>query len=258
MTSIAVFESGRGPEMQKNYGDRFDAASARFISAELRIEHPEATAQATSTIVPCAFFRNSGDLLATVELNVTPREGWLVTTDFNGWGSATAGSWKPGEYRIDCALENRIIASAKFVVTPPADIPAYQGWVRTIRLFEGGSGFPPRDERNYTDRFGPGARFINVELEIDLPPAAKQMGDTSVACTFFKGVIEPVGTVQIWLTPQPGWTSVYNQNGWGHANGGAWPPGDYRVVCSHGGRDIASLPFTVTPPMDLTPTVKFP
>ncbi len=116
--------------------------------------------------------------------------------------------------------------------------------VTAIRFFESGGNIPDLKSRVVTTRFDALAtRFINVELELEYPKAAK-VTEFQVACRFEAPGVEPRQAV-VKGRVEPGWTGSYHTAGAGSGNRGTWTEGVYRVTCAEEGQVVASTAIEV-------------
>lgn len=114
---IRFYEAGADgvPVGQRFYSTRFAAAQSRFIVWELNLVHANPHQRYDFTIH--AIWKNSDgsvvgeqDLSAFFESNSTSSEHTL------GWGSQTAGSWRPGKYTVELYSRNSLLATRSFEV----------------------------------------------------------------------------------------------------------------------------------------------
>lgn len=111
---IRLYEAGddRGSEEMQTYLKQFDASKTRFIWAELNVINHQTRSWFCE--ITFNFFNEAGQLKGSVtELRqVKPTEDELNIT--SGWGSAAAGAWFPGRYRLEIVFMDRVIAAVPF------------------------------------------------------------------------------------------------------------------------------------------------
>ncbi len=269
VTRLRFFEGGRAPPTlrDRQYAARFDSATARTIYAEIGLAYPPAP-QAVSLKIECGFTAPGGTSAGTASVPVQADAGWELSVHAGGIGADTPGTWKAGAYAVTCRFGGKVISSGSFEIARPAAVAArpeakpsskpaspppgkpapplggLKAKVVAVRLFESGGEVPDRKNRVITTTFDAlTTRFINLELELEYPAAARRTefevpckieGPDSVArMPVVKGAIEP------------GWVGSYHNIGWGARNRGLWPEGAYRITCREQGQVLASTEFKV-------------
>ncbi len=269
VTRLRFFEGGKTPPTlrDRQYAARFDSASVRSIFAEIGLAYPPA-AEAVSLRIDCGFTAPGGGSAGSAVVPVQADAGWELSVHAGGIGGDSPGAWKAGTYVVACRFGGKVIASGSFEIARPAAAPSrpdprppakpsgkapgkpptplggLKARVTAVRLFESGGDVPDRKNRVITTTFDAlTTRFINLELELEYPPAARhtefeipceiQGPDSAPRVPVVKGAIEP------------GWVGSYHNVGWGARNRGLWPEGAYRVTCRDQGQVVATTEFKV-------------
>ena len=116
--------------------------------------------------------------------------------------------------------------------------------VTAIRFFESGAELPDRRRRIVTTTFDAlTTRFINLELELEYPPASRRT-EFRVECRF-AGPDTTARTPVIQAVVEKGWTGSFHTAGWGARQNGGWPAGTYQVACTEEGQKVAAASFEV-------------
>ncbi len=129
--------------------------------------------------------------------------------------------------------------------TPDWDIPALQANVEALRFFEGPKEQPPRDEREYGQRFARAeARYVYYELYLEYEEHDRRI-DFALDIVYYY----PDGSVFTEFTGnhhiEPDWTTSWHAKGWGWGEPGKWTLGTYRVELYLEGEMIASGTFEI-------------
>lgn len=127
----------------------------------------------------------------------------------------------------------------------PSMIPGLSVLEASLRFFESGQGFPPREQRVYATVFdGHAARFINWELELKFVTAQAPV-DVPIDAHFYRPDGSVLATQDVPGQIQAGWDWYAAWHGWGAPNPGSWTAGTYTVRISVAGNPVASASFVV-------------
>ncbi len=116
--SIRFFESGSTipPQTQRVYDGSFIASQVRFINTEVWLDL-DAPRRELYVPLNCTTFDQSGGVIANFGLENRIKSDATNWYNQIGWGRQAPGSWKPGDYRVDCAYGGKVVASGRFKVT---------------------------------------------------------------------------------------------------------------------------------------------
>ncbi len=269
VTRLRFFEGGKTPPTlrDRQYTARFDSATTRLIYAEIGLAYPPAP-EAVSLRIECGFTAPGGAAAGTALVPVQADAGWELSVHAGGVGAEAPGTWKAGTWAVSCRFGGKVISSGSFEIarpavvaappaakppTPPAGRPAekpvtplgiLKAKILAVRLFESGGEVPDRKNRVLTTTFdGLTTRFINLELELEYPPAAKK-AEFELACRI-EGPDSVARVPVVRGVIEPGWVGSYHNVGWGSRNRGLWPEGSYRVTCRDQERVMATAEFKV-------------
>ena len=114
---IRFYEGGAEgvPLGQRFYSTQFAAAQSRFIVWELNLIHTKPHERYDFTIH--AIWKNSdGSVLGEQDLPAYFESNWTSSEHSLGWGSQTAGSWRPGTYTVELYFEKSLLTTRSFEV----------------------------------------------------------------------------------------------------------------------------------------------
>jgi hypothetical protein len=281
ITRIRFFEGGKPLPgvLERSYAARFDSASTRTMYVELGLAYPPAP-RAVAVSIECGFTAPSGAPAGTALVEVKADAGWELSVHAGGAGPDTPGGWAVGSYPVACRHGGRIVASGTFEIMRPAPAPPppasraparqptrpagpqhdpnarvpavlsgaavgpLKARVTAVRLFESGGQAPEREQRVITTNYDAlTTRFINIELEIEYPRAARAT-EFEIPCRF-QGPDSTQRIPVVRVSVDAGWVGSYHLAGWGARNRGQWPEGRYTVVCEADGKVLATSAFTV-------------
>jgi hypothetical protein len=127
----------------------------------------------------------------------------------------------------------------------PAAVPAVNGKLRHIRLFESGANIPSQVDRAFQTKFEQArTRYINTELTFDFAAPGRPV-DFKVECAYLNAADSVIGKLDFAFSVKPEWVNVLHNNGWGWASPGVWKTGTYRVRCSSDGVVVAETTFEI-------------
>lgn len=274
VTRVRFFEGGLtlpGPR-DRQYTARFDSAATRLVYTEIGLAYPP-LARAANLRVECSYAGPGGASAGTATVEVQADAGWELSVHAGGTGREPAGSWKPGAYRVECRYGGKVIASGGFEILPAAraaappapkreepkrqdtrreeprkEVPATWGGLKArvvaVRFYESPGGTVDQKTRVVTTSFeARTTRFINVELDLEYPKAAKAV-DFEVQCR----ATGPDSTARVAVlkgSVETGWAGSYHTGWWGSRERGLWPEGNYAVSCLQEGAQVAAAEFTV-------------
>lgn len=264
VTRVRFFEGGTalpGPR-ERQYATRFDSAATRLIYVEIGLAYPP-LARSASLRIECGYSGPGGVGAGTAAVEVQADAGWELSVHAGGAGREPAGSWKPGAYRVECRYGGRVIASGGFEIAaavrpaapppprreePKKEIQATWGGLKArvvaVRFYESPGGTVDQKARKVTTTFeARTTRFINVELDLEYPKAAKAV-DFEVQCRA-TGADSTARVAVLKGSVQAGWAGSYHTGWWGSRERGLWPEGKYAVSCLESGVPVASAEFTV-------------
>lgn len=114
--SLRFFESGRdvAPPGEREHANRFAAESARFLLLELTLFFPP-WRDIEPPVVTCAREGPMGHWSVDLTLRREENSRERVLAGGSGWDEP--GKWEPGEYRVSCSVDGRVIASDRFEIT---------------------------------------------------------------------------------------------------------------------------------------------
>jgi SH3-like domain-containing protein len=118
MVNVMRFYEG-GPDVvpvgQRFYSTRFAAAQSRFIFWELNLVHANPHQRSDFTIH--AIWKNlDGSVVAEQDLNAFFESNQTSSEHSFGWGSQTAGWWRPGKYTVELYSRNSLLATRSFEI----------------------------------------------------------------------------------------------------------------------------------------------
>jgi hypothetical protein len=124
VTALRFFEDGPGdyPALaDRRYATEFDSASTRYVAVQLDIELP-APGRLVDVDVECMFVRPDGSEMGAVDMSFMLPGDRTQSYETNARGSATAGTWSAGTYRVTCTNAGAAIARQEFTIvrsSPP-------------------------------------------------------------------------------------------------------------------------------------------
>ena len=282
VTRMRFFEGGKALPgvLERHYATRFDSTATRAVYVELGLAYPPAPS-ATTLRIECGYTAPSGAPAGTAVVVVEADAGWELSVHAGGTGSDAPGGWTPGNYQVACRHGGRVIATGAFEIGRPAPAPVappagksvarapvkpvassndanaktpavlsgiavgpLKARVTAVRLFESGGEVPDRQDRVITTSFDAlTTRFINIELELEYPRAARSIG-FEIGCRF-DGPDSTARTPTVRGSVDAGWIGSYHTAGWGARNRGMWPEGTYKVTCQGDGKTVVSSEFKV-------------
>jgi len=196
------------------------------------------------------------------QVDIEPEVGKVATT-----GTTTVSPRESTTYTITAIGEGGVnTATAHVNVTPAATegvstrlramrqealaattggIPIPGARVTEVKFFESGYDAPVLGQRTYQQSFNHRtARYISWELNITCPAIASQV-NFDIDATFYN----PDGSIfaqqTLHASAQTGWTGPVFNLGRGWKEPGNWKRGNYRVVLSVNGSQVASNSFQV-------------
>jgi hypothetical protein len=267
---------------ERQYAARFDSAVTRSIYVEIGLSYPPLREPAALKI-ECGYTAPGGMPAGSALIDVQADVGWELSVHAGGSGRATPGGWAAGAYQVACHFGSKVIASGSFEIIRPAPVVApaapalrpavkpgvkaatkptprveekpagtlgsapfggLKGRVSAVRFFESGGDVPDRRDRVIATSFDAlTIRFINIELELEYPKAARR-AVFEVACRY-EGPDSTARTPVVKGEVDAGWIGSYHTAGWGARNRGMWPEGTYRVSCVEEGRVVVASEFKV-------------
>jgi len=113
-----LFESGKkSPRMsERNYSKVFSSKYTHYINWELGLEHPKKQKQPTFNLT-YRYYNQNEKLIFNKSINVTLTSGKKSSFFSTGIGFKNANQWKPGKYRIELLIKNKIVAKQYFIIT---------------------------------------------------------------------------------------------------------------------------------------------
>jgi len=282
VTRIRFFEGGKALPgvLDRHYAARFDSTTTRAVYVELGLAYPPASS-ATTLRIECGYTAPSGAPAGTAVVVVEADAGWELSVHAGGTGVDAPGGWTAGNYQVACRHGGRVIATGTFEIGRPAAAPVaapagkpvarppvkpvassndanaktpavlsgiaigpLKARVTAVRLFESGGEVPDRKDRIITSSFDAlTTRFINIELELEYPRAARSLG-FEIGCRF-DGPDSTARTPTVRGSVDAGWIGSYHTAGWGARNRGMWPEGTYKVTCQGDGKTVVASEFKV-------------
>ena len=251
---MRFFEAGNAPTPvnQRTYLTKLPSTTTRYVKIELSLDHARPN-RVVPLPVSCVIFKSGGGVYANVAQNVRIQPDWEGTYYVLDWGSNAPGTWKPGQYRVDCSYGGKLIARDRFEISGdaaltegPPDIPSLGAHVVTVKFFESAaSSTLPPSQRIYAERFeAHTARHVNIEILTNHAATGRAV-EVPMSCTYTRpdGSVLHVTQYNFKIPGTNENTSFATSTGW--QNPGNWRPGTYRVSCMHEGRNIASGSFEI-------------
>lgn len=238
---------------QRQYTDKFDAATATFIFWEVALEYPGTRDNIAEFPITAIWYDPSGKIMTTQTANAKVQGDWDSSVHSYGYGSATPGAWTPGNYQVVLKVGDRTLITGNFQVQSTTTQKAgdfltrYNAKVKMLRFFESGKTLPAYGQRNYVEKFvGNATRYINWELSLDL-----SQGKRTERVNFPLSAVwyDPDGKVLTTQTRnayfEPDWGDSWHTSGYGGETPGTFKPGVYRVVVKIEGQEVAQGSFQV-------------
>ncbi len=282
VTRIRFFEGGKALPgvLERHYATRFDSALTRSVYVEIGLAYPPAP-KATALRIECGYTAPNGASAGTTVIVVEADAGWELSVHAGGAGGDAAGVWAAGTYPVACRHGGKVIATGAFEIGRPAPAPVaapagkatarppakpaaptndanakipavlsgapvgtLKARVTALRLFESGGEVPDRKDRVITSTFDAlTTRFINIELELEYPPAPRSIA-FEIGCRF-DGPDSTARTPAVRGSVDAGWIGSYHTAAWGARNRGMWPEGTYKITCQGDGKTVAISEFKV-------------
>jgi hypothetical protein len=104
------------PLMERSYTDVFVGDKLRMVGMELQLLFPPPDGKTTETVSCVWKHVDTGKLLYTDQLLLAPKLESYTSIKATANGFADPGGWTSGNYTVDCALADKVIASTKFTV----------------------------------------------------------------------------------------------------------------------------------------------
>jgi hypothetical protein len=137
-----------------------------------------------------------------------------------------------------------LLAQERAPVLGKAPFNGLKARVTAIRFFESGGAVPAAKDRVITTKFDAlTTRFINLELELSYPKAAKPTA-FQVECRY-EGPDGKTRVLTLAGKVEPGWTGSYHTGGAGSGERGQWAAGLYKVNCREEGELVAATQLEV-------------
>jgi hypothetical protein len=115
VTDLKFYEVGSETPTQKRYSTRFSSASTRYVNYDLYLKYPIPGRRVEFETI-AVYYNSDGTVLGRKTRQASVEAGWNASNHYDGWGAATAGSWKTGFYRVDIFVAGKRIASKWFEV----------------------------------------------------------------------------------------------------------------------------------------------
>lgn len=249
--AIRLFEQPNGvmlPVARRIYSTHFDATRTRAIGIEVSATHP---AQKGPVQVPvaCTMQAADGSGIAPDRTMIIEMAAGSTQSGSTGllFGVADEEDWQAGDYRIQCLVDDAVVARTEFkVVLNPPDVANAEIRVAGLRLFPVERELPARADRKYTRALAATeARHIGIELEFTHAPLGHAM-TIPVECYYFWPDGQTSPAVMLSYEPQATWSGGYSAGALGWDQPGHWLPGVYTVTCMIGGRPVILDRFDLT------------
>jgi len=248
--TIRLFEQADGPVLpfgRRVYGSHFDATLTRMIGVEIGATYP-APDETTLLPVVCTLTKPDGSkAVAGREMSFQLFAGETLSSSANvQWGVPDEEDWDPGDYGVDCAVEDQSVWQSRFtVVLNPPDIEDSDIRVAGLRFFPVHDELPAKADRQYTESFeAADTRRIGVELEFTHSPPGRTV-TVPVACHYYWPDGQVMPPAEMRYEPGPTWPGGYSAANMGWDTAGKWPVGHYVVVCLIAGKPVVVNRFEV-------------
>ena len=115
-------------------------------------------------------------------------------------------------------------------VSAPTAVPALNGKLRHVRLFESSANIPAQNDRIFQTKFEQArTRYVNTELTFDFAAPGRQV-DFKVECAYLTAADSTLGRPELAFSVKPEWVNVLHHNGWGYGRPAAGKPA--RTKCA--------------------------
>jgi hypothetical protein len=232
------------------YGDRFDAATLKYLGYELSI--PKSAG--AFTMEDCAFERTSTGVIQIGSTSTTLGADTGLTSR-GSYGSDYLGQWSPDEYQLRCDVDRITVPPLTVTVYGRAQpdirvtqlsqrLPVPDTKATSLHFFEFANPLPPFQGRSYYSTFAGAPRLIGAEVVVEIKPVDHPLA-FKFTCNWFTDGGDPVGRDSIDVKTDPGATSWQMTVGWGNNQGDFWNTGTYYTECDANGVFVASGYFRI-------------
>jgi hypothetical protein len=117
VTGLRFYEGGfNAPSLdQRRYVTRFSSPQTRYVWFELGLEYPP-PGRRIEFPIKAVWYRPDGSVLTRQTLEGVVEADWNNSYHSQAWGAEQAGSWKPGEYRVEVFVEGQKVANGSFEI----------------------------------------------------------------------------------------------------------------------------------------------
>lgn len=248
--TIRLFEQADDtilPVARRLYSTHFDATRMRMLGVEISATYAEPTAT-TQIPVACTMQRPDGSLEPSdrdMSFMLFEKYGESSSASLL-WGVAPEEDWQQGAYRVECAIEGKVIGQAPFeVMLNPSDVANAEIRVAALQLFPVDGDLPARADRKYTTTLpASDTRRIGIELEFTHEPLGRAMV-LPVECYYFWPDGQTSPPIVLSYEPQASWPGGYSAGAMGWDEPGNWPQGIYTATCMIHGHPVAVDRFVI-------------
>jgi len=117
VSGLLFYESAREipPLNERAYATEFAQSAARYVSWELRIDHPD-PALRLDFRVSATYMDPKGNRLTEHHIDSHIEPGWTSSMHTSGFGYDDPGQWEIGQYRVDIVIDGRPVTSDFFSI----------------------------------------------------------------------------------------------------------------------------------------------
>jgi hypothetical protein len=120
LTGVKFWEEPKGKvaKEDRKFVSSFNSKEARYIGVMLEFDKP-AGGRRINVQISCTRYWPDGKVLGTQTDAFDPDPEWTSftwTPTEGGLGWAEPGNYQPGEYRVECSIDGKVIAKSSFIV----------------------------------------------------------------------------------------------------------------------------------------------
>jgi hypothetical protein len=109
-------KDGHIPVDQRQYGESFPGASARFMYVDLLLEFGGTRTEEVNFAMEGLWYAPDGRLFATTKKTGRIAPDWEGSVHAMGYGRDNPGLWKPGTYRVVIKIDGQEVGSGTFQI----------------------------------------------------------------------------------------------------------------------------------------------
>lgn len=232
----------------KSYRRVFDVSECRYIYGELSFYNKlfdERDWTCKSRLVCTNTL--TGEKICDMAKDITVRKDQNIVKVQEGWGTATPGWWKRGNYKWEAYLDDTYVGSAYFFVLDGGKVTSTENpyfKIKTIRLFESSIDGMPKGERQYLKTFNKSTtRYVNAEVTIEILSKERPL-PLNFKFNFYNDVGQHKAYMEYFKEISTEETFTFD-TGYGTNKGNYWFEDDYTLEVQFMDELIAVVPFAV-------------